>query len=258
MPSFDPPVLRKPSAPKPAPVPLLPPGTLTFAGLDRDQYPGDDVMRSLVTTTNINWTGFYLTPAPSLGRDKGWMGKHDFLRRLGYGLAPVYVGRQIETIPNADHRITPDNGVKDGLDAARLAGLANIAKNSVIYLDIESGGPATPIVISYFVAWASALRSQNFLPGLYANSSLATGLSAFVPDSVVWSVNLSKVAKKNPFKTPYPQPHPAGSGTAKATHWQLVQGISIEFDSITGGKKRLQPVDLNSSLVSDPSVRARF
>jgi len=35
--------------------------------MDTAQYPGDRVMQSLFKNTNLQWTGFYLTPAPSQG-----------------------------------------------------------------------------------------------------------------------------------------------------------------------------------------------
>jgi len=113
-------------------------------------------------------------------------------------------------------------------------------------------------LVSYFIAWASALRSTNkFLPGVYVNASIASQLSIFVPDAVIWSINLGKIAGTL-FKTPFPQPHPSLSGTARATHWQLKQRANIEFNDLSGVTRQLVNVDLSSSLVSDPSVRARF
>ncbi len=101
MPSFDP----QPVPPK-KPTPGRPPDGNFFAGMDVAGYPGDLVMQSLIINTNLKWTGFYLTPAPSQGHNLKWMGKHDFLRGLGWGIAPIYVGRQVKSIPNTDHRIT--------------------------------------------------------------------------------------------------------------------------------------------------------
>ena len=64
-------------------------------------------------------------------------------------------------------------------------------------------------------------------------------------------MNYSKFSKKL-FKTPFPQPDPSLSGALNATLWQLQGNVFIEFDNLDGGKKRTL-VDLNSSLVQDPS-----
>jgi hypothetical protein len=52
MPSLD----AKP-VPQQKPTPGRPPDGNFFAGVDKDTYPGDLVMRSLVINTNLKWTG---------------------------------------------------------------------------------------------------------------------------------------------------------------------------------------------------------
>ncbi len=243
------PSLEAPSVP-----PLITPPTdvgVGFAGMDKDTYPGDRIMTSLIQNTNLVWTGFYLTPAPSQGHNLGWMDKHDFLRSLGWGIAPVYVGRQEKTIPRTDHRMTPENGKVDGVHAAQLAAKARIPTGSVIYLDFENGPPLSREAKAYFVQWAAALQTRGFLPGVYCLFGIAEGLSAAVPEAEIWAVNYSKFAKKL-FKSPFPQPEPRQSGVANALLWQLQGNVRIEYDDIQGGKKQIV-VDLNSSEVPDPS-----
>jgi hypothetical protein len=248
MPSFDsPPVKPAPARPAPG----SPPNTSAFAGMDKDTYPGDRVMTSLIKNTNLEWTGFYLTPAPSQGHNLGWMSKHDFLRGLGWGIAPIYVGRQEKTIPRTDHRMTPENGKIDGAHAAQLAGLARIPVGSVIYLDFENGPPLSKEAKAYYMAWAAALQGRGFLPGVYCLFGIAAGLAAAVPDGEIWAVNYSRF-RKQLFKSPYPQPDPRESGVPNALLWQLQGNVKIEYDDIQGGKKQLL-VDLNSSEVPDPS-----
>ena len=245
MPSFDP-----PGAPSPPGGPT-PVGGTGFAGIDTATYPGDRVMESLFKNTNLEWTGFYLTPAPSQGHNLGWMSKHDFLRGLGWGIAPVYVGRQEKSIPQSDHRMTPENGKIDGTHAAQLALTARLAGGAVIYLDFENGPPLSKTAQVYYAAWAAALSARGFRPGVYCLHGIAAGLLTTVPTGTVWAVNYSKFPKKL-FKTPFPEPDPSLSGALNATLWQLQGNVFIEFDNLDGGKKRTL-VDLNSSLVQDPS-----
>ncbi len=248
MPKIDPPAPKK-SAPG-----TLPPDGAFFAGMDKDKYPGDRVMQSLFASTNLRWTGFYLTPAPSQGHNLGWMGKHLFLRVVGWGVAPIYVGRQVESIKRTDHRMTPENGTIDGGDAADLAISTGISPPSVIYLDFENGPPLEAVQKSYYAAWAAALRARGYSPGVYCLHGLAAGLLATVPGSIVWGVNVSKFPKRL-FKNPFPQPDPGLSGAANATLWQLKQEVTIEYDDILGGKRHIV-VDLNSSRLQDPSGRS--
>jgi hypothetical protein len=177
------------------------------------------------------------------------MGKTGFLRGLGLGIAPIYVGRQVKTIPNSDHRMTPENGITDGLHAARLATSAGLA-GSILYLDFENGAPLKDEQKPYYKNWATALRLKGFKPGLYCVSSIAAGLQLTVPGAPIWVANYSKFPKAL-FKSPFPQPDPTG-GAAGATMWQLRGDVTIEYEEV-GGKKKHLSVDLNSSVVQDPS-----
>jgi hypothetical protein len=238
----------KPAAP--ARTAGAPPDGDFFAGMDVATFPGDRVMQSLIKNTNLKWTGFYLTPAPSQGHNLKWMDKHGFLRGLGWGIAPIYVGRQVKSIPHTDHRITPENGKIDGDHAAQLAGFAKIPRGSIIYLDFENGAPLLEEQKTYYAAWAAAIRRNAFKPGVYCISTLAAGLFATVPDGVIWVANYSKFPKKT-FKPPYPQPDPSQGGF-NASLWQLRGNITIEYDDLGGGKKHTL-ADLNSSAIPDPS-----
>jgi hypothetical protein len=231
-------------------LPGTPPNGDFFAGMDTAGYPGDNVMQSIIETTNLKWTGFYLTPAPSQGHNLKWMSRADFLRSLGWGIAPIYVGRQIKAVPNTDHRITPENGKIDGEHAAKLASSAGLA-GSTIYLDYENGAPLRPEQKTYYAAWADALVKKGFSPGLYCVASIAPGLMTVVPGAPVWVANYSKFPKQL-YKPPFPQPDP-DIGASGATMWQLRGNINIEYTDV-GGKKKHAFVDLNSSTVQDPSA----
>jgi hypothetical protein len=235
-------------AKKPAPQPPPPDGDF-FAGMDRDTYPGDDVMEALIRT-NLKWTGFYLTPAPSQGHNLKWMGKRSFLRGIGWGLAPIYVGRQVESVKHADYRMTPETGKHDGEDAFRLAKSAGIEDGAIIYLDFENGAPLEDKQKSYYEAWAAKLRSRGYRPGLYCVASIAAGLVPVVPNAVVWVANFSRFPKQV-YTPPFPQPDPA-LGEINASLWQLRGNTTIEYDDLEGRTKHTV-VDLSSSFMLDPS-----
>ena len=65
-----------------------------FAGFDRSDYPGDQVMSWLKANTNLVWCGYYLGPSPSHAGTT-WMTRRAALAAAGWGVAPIYVGQQI-------------------------------------------------------------------------------------------------------------------------------------------------------------------
>jgi hypothetical protein len=126
------------------------PTMLGFAGIDRLVYPGDATMQQMWNTTNLTWTGFYLAPAPSQG-NTSWMTRFAFLRSLGWRVAPIYVGQQ-QPEPNSPgaHNVTAAQGTLDAANAILLATTAGIPPMSVLYLDIETGGPIQPGLSAYY------------------------------------------------------------------------------------------------------------
>src|SRR5690242_8977257 len=101
-----------------------------FAGFDRSTYPGDGQMTWLKQNTNLAWCGFYLAPAPSHA-NQSWMTKCAFLKGLGWGLAPIYVGQQTQT-SHGSHNLTAAQGTADAQNAAMLAQQAGFPNNCVI------------------------------------------------------------------------------------------------------------------------------
>src|SRR4051812_22938462 len=97
-------------------------------------------MQWLKSNTNLAWTGFYLAPAPKHS-DTSWMpafapdGYRTALQRMGWGFAPVYVGRQV-----GSPSLSAQQGTTDGQDAVNLSILAGFPNQTTIYLDIEEGG----------------------------------------------------------------------------------------------------------------------
>lgn len=223
--------------------PALPAG-VGHAGIDTSIYPGDAVMSHLRATTNLVWTGFYLAPAPS-HPGTSWMGKRNVLLEQGWGLAPLYVGQQ-ETGPGS-HHADAAHGTADGAQAVALARQAQFPPGSVVYLDIETGGPLSSNLRAYLRSWSASVTADGFVAGAYLSHTSAQSARQTVPDLKLWVFRI-KTADTNADKdAPFRSDPPSASGVADAMAWQWAQNCRI---AKPGGK---QLVDLNVAATADPS-----
>lgn len=218
-----------------------------FLGLDTSSYPGDNVMKLARTQANIAFTGFYLGPAPS-HPDTGWMKKFSFLSGLGYGFAPVYVGQQ-QSGPGT-HNLSAKQGAVDGKNAAQLMKTAGFPALSVVYLDIETGPPATPAFFDYYTAWVQAVAGGGYTPGVYVSHLLAAQFLAHESSAVPWVFQLKFAGGQVFNPPPLPTPDPSKSSLASARVLQFAQNCTLNL----GGGTRLSPVDFDTALVADPSA----
>ncbi len=224
---------------------------LGYAGFDRLTYPGDATMAELTKSTNLTWCGFYLAPAPSQGYT-GWMSKRTFLTGLGWGLAPIYVGEQ-QTEPVAtpgSHHPSSAKGTTDGADAATLAASAGFPAGSVLYLDIETGGPLQNALKDYYVAWVDAVAAAGYVPGVYCSFLLADQLKAINSAPVFWTFNLRyPTGSTHSYPSPLPTREPTVSKISFASLWQLAQNVNVTLSAAT----TLTTYDLDTASVHDPS-----
>ena len=232
-----------------------------FAGFDRSVYPGDGVMQAIIQSTNLRWCGFYLAPAPSQP-GTSWMTKRAFLQGLGWGLAPIYVGQQVQG--RGSHTVTAAQGTIDGENAVQLASQAGFAPGSIIFLDVEQGPPPQPATIAYYQAWVAGLIAQGFAPGVYcSHSQLAQALFNADNRPVFWVFNINKFtcvpSQVTPQRSlitgnpPFPAPDPINSGISFAKLWQFAQSDQPTKCGINAGSSVLVNVDFDSSVASDPS-----
>jgi hypothetical protein len=238
-----------------------------FAGFDRLQYPGDDVMLAIINNTNLRWCGFYLAPAPSQG-NTSWMNSLSFLKSSGWGLAPIYVGQQTAaSAPGGSHNLTADQGRLDGQHAAQLATTAGFPDGSILFLDIEQGPPASAGTIAYYQAWVDEVAANTaYNPGVYC-SFLGVAEQLHTVDSRavfwVWNINtytcdqqeksMSSKRVLIPSDPPYPTPDPASSGVPFAKMWQYAQSNRPTKCGIALGGTVLTNVDFDSAVTPDPS-----
>jgi hypothetical protein len=218
-----------------------------FAGFDRSDYPGDAVMTWLLANTNLLWCGYYLAPAPS-HPDQSWMTRRAALADAGWGIAPIYVGRQV-TGPGTP---SPDgtNGATDGADAVQLMTNEGFAPGAAVYLDLENGPPINDAQAAYIAAWCDAVAGGNFLPGVYCSHLLALNVHLLRSETVIWAFNVN-TTQSHPVPAPYPDPSPAGCGYIGATAWQLGQNCVIKCAAAHLGSL---VVDLSSASVADPGM----
>ncbi len=217
-----------------------------FAGFDRSDYPGDAVMDWLRTNTNLAWCGYYLAPAPS-HPGTGWMTRRARLAAAGWGLAPIYVGRQV--IGPGARGPSLANGAVDGKATVTLLGGDGFPADTVAYLDIENGPPLTNDQQDYLAAWCDSVRNGGFTPGIYCSHLLAQTAHNLQVDARIWAFNVATTAPHPMPPSPYPTPDPAGCGYPGARVWQLGQACNLSITPSLGGTLQ---VDLNSAAVADP------
>lgn len=122
---------------------------------------------------------------------------------MGWGLLPIYVGRQAPCFPSGA-RITPayatSQGEASAVDAVNQARRFGIGAGSPIYYDMEGYSTTSPscstAVTTFVSAWSAELKRLGYRPAVYGgNSSLMRDLVAkigsrgFTAPGDVWSAN---------------------------------------------------------------------
>jgi hypothetical protein len=219
---------------------------MAYAGFDISGFPGTATMATIKATTNFEWCGFYLGPAPS-HKDGGWMPHRAELQSQGWGLAPVYVGQ--ETIGPGSHTVTKAQGTIDGKNAADLLRSAGFPPNTFGYLDLENGMPFPSNQQDYVAAWVKAIEDDGtFKPGVYCSHTLADQVHHLVPSARLWVFKVPTVNPHHIPGPPFPSPDPSGSGFAGAHIWQLDQKGTATLAGTSMG------IDLDSALTADPGI----
>jgi hypothetical protein len=209
----------------------------SFYGMDLCNYPGDDAMQAWWNDSPFYYTGFYLGPAP-YHPDTSFMDKRQVLIDQGWGLLPIYLGRQADSW-------NLDQGVADADDAVNLADSAGFPHGTVIYLDIETSSPLTESFLSYVTDWVSEVESRGYIAGIYCYVGNASQIGNALPDNVqFW------VAYYNGSSLPTTIPSPADSGVSFASAWQFVGDTSLTYGGFT------LDVDFNTSNYTDPSTES--
>jgi len=219
---------------------------MAHAGFDTSGFPGTSKMATIKSTTNFEWCGFYLGPAPS-HPDAGWMPHRADLVGQGWGVAPLYVGQQ--TTGPGSHNVTEAQGKIDGNRAISLLNGAGFPSNTFVFLDLENGLPFPVKQRNYVAAWVQAIEDDGtFKPGIYCSHRLANAVHTLVPSARLWVFKVPTTAKHPIAGPPFPSPDPSGSGIAAAHIWQLDQNgqAALAGTTIT--------IDLDSAQTADPGI----
>ncbi len=219
-----------------------------YAGFDTDIFPGTDQMTWLLANTNLVWCGYYLAPAPSHD-DETWMGQRDDLADAGWGIAPVYLGQQVQG--PGSKVITGPQGTTDGNDAAALMTDDGFPSGSCVYLDLENGAPFQSPQTDYVAAWVAAVQDAGFQPGIYCSHGIAAEVLALCPSVRIWAFNIPTTALTDTTALVYPTPEPAGSGVPGAVAWQRIQNTNLQ---LPGAPIPVMNVDLDTALTADPGA----
>ena len=169
---------------------------MAYAGIDTAFFPGLATMRDLRLVLRPAWTGYYLR-APS-HPDPGWMGQRAALVSLGYGMLPIWVGE--EAYGPGAHQVDTAHGASEGADAVRLMVGEGFPAGSYCWLDVEGGGPVTPALRDYILAFAHALAGGGFGVGLYGSHLIAGALAALIPGARIWAVHTALAVTPHPYK----------------------------------------------------------
>jgi hypothetical protein len=191
------------------------------------------------------FTGYYLK-APCHG-NASWSGTRAKLVAMGWGIAVIYVGRQVKG-PCSNTPITSDLGPRDGMDAVAKTTAEGFPPNTVVYLDVEAMDTITPAIQDYTRAWFTEVLNGGFVPGMYCHVRNAPDLRAAVmaaypsgaPAPLFWVAG-----GKKPFDPANSTPSDSGVGFA-----EMWQG-RLDTDD-TQGSIKLR-IDMDVAAHPDPS-----
>jgi hypothetical protein len=208
----------------------------TYYGIDLTPYPGDNVMQAWWNHSPFCYTGFYLGPT-AYHPDASFMYKRQTLVNQGWGLLPIYVGRQSDS----EHLDTP-TGIADADEAVNLTVYNAFPHSTTIYLDIETGLPLSGSYMNYVTTWANEVQAKGYDVGIYCNTRTADQIRNSLPGAAFW------VAHYTGDNLPVSVLEPADTGVSYAGSWQFTGDSSLAY----GGYPL--SVDLDVSAYRDPST----
>jgi hypothetical protein len=235
-----------------------------YPGIDCDWF-NHDIMRYLKKHTNLTWCGFYLPVRRDDGTSavaaaKVFEGKRDFMKSLGWGLAPIYIGKQhdgqklrdLAKLKLGEAAIKARlklEGEKDGNEAVKGASDAGFKPPTVIYFDVEhpwTQKSEKDLFKEYLKVWFQTVQRSGYNGGIYCLHDIAADLHNAVGPAFIWAVNYlhsltphgdggawaaaqaiaagkepKAIGQKVDVHPNYPLVHPSESKYARATSWQM-------------------------------------
>jgi hypothetical protein len=225
-----------------------------ISGFDCGSYPGDNAVTKWARSGSpFQFLGFYL-PAPCHGRAfKPFKTKYPLLKSLGWGMAIVYVGRQLKGC--GAQNLTAAIGKADGLDAIAKCHAEGFPPSSIVYLDVEPfDGPLPGKMKDYVQAWLDALlQDDNFETGIYCHAKNAIDLHSLGEARFAAAGRPSGAPSfwiTRPKSTFNPDTSvPADCGISFASIWQG----QIDTGTVEHAGATISSIDVNVALSANPS-----
>jgi hypothetical protein len=201
-----------------------------YSGLDKNDYPGDDLLPAL--RKSFAFTGYWLNNPPGMSSN-GWVGKRDILLARGFGFAVLFNGRLYADLKNAEAQGKDATalGRSDAADAIAAAHREGFPARAILFLDQEEGGHLLPQQSAYLFGWVDAVERSAYKPGVYC-SGIAVGSAPTTAGEILQHYNQHPPALWVANDQCPPAPGcvipaqlalPAASGTRDATIWQYAQ-----------------------------------
>src|SRR5208282_3085319 len=143
------------------------PAAPSYLGFDRNDYPGDDAMKTL--RHDFAFASFWLSPPPGDKTNTNtWAGKRAFLLKQGFGFVVLFSGPDSHELQN--EAAAKQKGAKDARAAAASAKLEGFAPGTIIFLDIEEGGRLPAAYHVYLKRYTEQLEAAGFRSGAYCSA----------------------------------------------------------------------------------------
>ncbi len=139
-----------------------------FIGFDRNDYPGDAILKALRRT--FSFSGYWLNNPPG-AKTNSWTGKRKIIQGAGFGFLVLFNGRTYAEIKSAGD--AAGLGSSDAAAAVSAARAEGFPPQTTIFLDQEQGGRLLPEQRSYLHAWIDGVNSAQFAAGVYCSGIAA-------------------------------------------------------------------------------------
>jgi len=135
-----------------------------YLGFDRNNYPGDQNLKTLRQT--FSYTGFWLNHPPSATTNT-WSGKRRALQSAGFGFLVLFNGRLFNELKSVSY--ANKLGKSDAHTAVAAARREGFPAKTIIFLDQEQGGRMLPEQKAYIYAWVDGVTAGGFRAGIYCS-----------------------------------------------------------------------------------------
>ncbi len=201
-----------------------------YLGFDRNDYPGDAVMKTLHTT--FAFTGYWLNDPPG-AKQNTWKSHRKTVQDLGYGFLLLFNGREYAYLKKSGNAARV--GKSDAAAAVSSAQREGFRKGAIIFLDQEQGGRMLPEQRAYILAWVDAVIRSGYRAGVYCSgipfresSTVSVVTANDIHDNagsrdIHFFVSNDQCPPAPGCVFPKPSPSPEKSGVPFAEAWQFAQ-----------------------------------